>query len=170
MTTNCSVPGCTRGVHVRGMCNAHYIRARRTGSPLGLQVMRDAVPALCTVPGCQRQHSAKGLCKTHYERQRTKGSLDAKPKRPAGEGTVASGYCVFVKHIGGKKVRIRRCRLVMEQKLGRKLRPEETVHHRNGIKTDDRPSNLELWSTVHPKGQRVSDLLKFARSIIRLYS
>lgn len=64
----------------------------------------------------------------------------------------------------------RRCRAVMEQKLGRKLIPSETVHHRNGNKTDDRPSNLELWISVHPKGQRVSDLVKFARAILRRYA
>lgn len=34
--------------------------------------------------------------------------------------------------------------LVAEQMLGRRLAEEEIVHHRNGIRTDNRPENLEV--------------------------
>ena len=33
--------------------------------------------------------------------------------------------------------------LVLEEKLGRPLRPEEISHHRNGIRSVNRPENLE---------------------------
>lgn len=60
-------------------------------------------------------------------------------------------------------------RLVMEAYLGRYLTRLEKVHHKNGVKTDNRIENLELWSGSHPHGQRAIDLLAWARSIIQQY-
>lgn len=39
-------------------------------------------------------------------------------------------------------------RLVAEQMLGRRLLRRDQVHHRNGIKTDNRPENLEVVPSI----------------------
>lgn len=59
--------------------------------------------------------------------------------------------------------------MVMEAHLGRALLPEETVHHKNGVRHDNRLENLELWSSSHPPGQRVEDRVAWAREILALY-
>jgi len=45
-------------------------------------------------------------------------------------------------------------RLVMEKKLGRYLKRQEVVHHKNHVKTDNKISNLMLF-TNHSKHMKV---------------
>jgi hypothetical protein len=157
----CSEDGCDRPTHAHGRCQNHHkiaLRARRDGS--------------CVIDGCDGTAEARGLCQMHYERLRRDGSPgDAAPMRGR-VFTDANGYRVLYRpdHPNAMaKGALKEHVLVMADHLGRPLRRGEEVHHRNGIRDDNRIENLELWVRAHPRGQRVTDLVQFAREILARY-
>lgn len=70
---------------------------------------------------------------------------------------------------GGPTVRVTEHQIIMEGVLGRELLPGENVHHKNGVRDDNRPENLELWVVSQPPGQRPEDLVAWAHEILRRY-
>jgi hypothetical protein len=71
-----------------------------------------------------------------------------KGQKPANRYVDANGY-VRVKVEDKWKLEHRH---VMEQKIGRPLTRRETVHHKNGNRSDNRTRNLELRVGRHGRG------------------
>jgi hypothetical protein len=164
----CSIYGCERVPDYGAYCQMHRKRIKKYGSPGpagSLRTKRVDYPN-CTVEGCSvTLIYARGLCAMHYQRLNLSGDTGegARRRRLRGTGTrftTSDGY-VKVQEPGGEE--IFEHRVVMEAMLGRPMLPVETVHHRNGIRHDNRPENLELWVGwgKQPKGQRVENLIAF---------
>lgn len=114
---------------------------------------------------CGAPVRARGLCSVHYMRVWRTG-MTTRRKAANGAGHLTKhGYREVT--VGGRKTL--QHRVVMEDRLGRALFPEESVHHINGVRDDNRPENLELWSSSQPAGQRVADKIAWAKHILAAY-
>lgn len=58
-------------------------------------------------------------------------------------------------------------RLIMEEKLGRSLKPNELVLHKNGKRDDNRLQNLQIVITGEPEGKEVQ--CPFCQHIFQIY-
>lgn len=156
----CTKEECERLIYGRGLCQMHLWRAYESG---------ELAKPSCAVDGCDRPSRANGLCHRHLMRVRAHGEPgEAEARRRAkGEGYLDPNGYVNVSIDGRRKLQHR---VVMEQHLGRDLRPDENVHHKNGNRSDNRLVNLELWSSWQPYGQRVEDKVAWAVDLLKLYA
>lgn len=173
----CLIKGCKNGAVARGWCGLHYQRWQTTGDPLKLRpknrdgLIHVSMDGPCLVKGCKEPRAGRGYCSSHYYRFMKHGDpkKGRRQERKKGQGTLNNGYHFTTVWINGTQRQVGTHRLVMEEKLGRKLRDNENVHHINGKRSDNRPENLELWVKSQPCGQRPQDLVEWARKIIALY-
>lgn len=145
-TNGCSIGGCVQEVyHWNAVkCETHKLQ--------------------CRYPGCGQAAPKSSLCSDHYSRSK---GVPRKPK--SGWRLTSDGYVFKTETVKGVTTTTFQHRQVMEQELGRPLLPGENVHHKNGVRHDNRAKNLELWVTMQPSGQRPEDLLEWAEEVFRRY-
>lgn len=125
-------------------------------------------PSTIQCPDCDRvvvnRYIRRGLCQPCYARRWKSGNLDqpAPSKYNLWEVGQRRPDSIGYVRIKTSEGRIRHeHRLIMENELGRPLLRTESVHHKNGNRSDNRLANLELWFRGQPAGQRVSDLIEY---------
>jgi len=159
----------------KGLCSGHYQRVRIHGDPLAdrpLVASSKRQPVHrgpCSVKGCEEEARVRKnpYCNSHYQRWRKYGDPLVSKRNTTGKSINVNGYVVLAT---GSTRMVLEHRAVMEQMIGRPLLKSENVHHKNGVRTDNRPENLELWVKRQPQGQRVTDRVTDAVDLLRQYA
>lgn len=120
------------------------------------------------------EYREKIRLKSMKDYRKRKGLPEDFPKmrNKNGSGTYCNGYkYIFDRNHPNctKSGRVCEHIVVMTDFLKRPLLKGEFVHHRNGIKDDNRIENLELWSKHHPVGGRIEDKIAWCKEFLALY-
>lgn len=111
----------------------------RNSAAIALRAKNLKRRTMCSIEGCENPHQALGFCNMHYLRFRKTGSAGVASRltNERGAGNINSfGYHTIRGHCSHIEV--------AEIVLGKKLPDGAVVHHVNGNKLDNSPSNLVI--------------------------
>lgn len=169
-----------RQIFCNHKCRANAYHRAKKGFPLQLAYLK------CSV--CSKNFFQKRMNNTEYCSNSCKKlgvfrkyaglPVEGDRKHVRGSGHIqANGYRMISRNHPNARVRspktgngqILEHVWIMSNHIGRPLTDKETVHHRNGIRDDNRIENLELWSHQHPPGQRVEDKIEWCKEFLEQY-
>ncbi len=157
----------TKPVYVKNICCACYSEIQNKKICLKENCEK------CGQPGTFRKNRCKSCYNALRMRKNISDDIPVRKKAKNGSGGLnCYGYrLISVKNHPNamKHGRIFEHVFVMSEFLKRPLHKHESIHHKNGIRDDNRIENLELWSKSQPKGQRVEDKIKWAKDFLSQY-
>lgn len=171
----CIVDSCSKDKkYAIGYCPMHYQRSKK-GIDLNKEPKVKNKGKTCLNPECFKEPRSRGFCKNCGRKQDKFGDPNVgkkkgkyrKKSRDDGRGYVIQ-YDPTSIHADAAG-RVAEHRKVMGDAIGRRLFDHENVHHKNGIRSDNRLENLELWSKAQPPGQRVEDKIEFYIHFLEQY-
>ena len=108
-----------------------------------------------------RKHTPESLAKMRAVKKATAKRGPENPRWKGGVFVSCRGYRMVT--IPGSHRAVPEHRLIMARHLGRPLTRAEVVHHRNGVKTDNRLRNLELSDHATHKREHVAIVRELRR-------
>lgn len=160
----CVMDGCDERRVGQGYCRKHYNRWYKYGDPTIVKKAYRHKSPTCEVEDCENPTLAKGMCELHYARFRRNGHTDL-VKRFKG-WYMKDGYIyVYVSKRHYEPLH----RVLMEQHIGRKLLPDEHMHHIDGDPLNNSISNLAITNRsehlkTHVQGRPRDENGRFVKS------
>lgn len=119
--------------------------------------------------GCTRNEMIAGIGASSVQ--------DSHPNWKGGRSSDGKGYIVMSAGLARNlypgitvQRKIYEHRAVMAFYLGRDLYDNETIHHKNGVRNDNRIENLELRVGNHGPGSTPEEAVAWAKEILKRYS